>query len=86
MGEVILVLHTDHRRDRFAQNSNGSIHIARRSPNTRASKLHRTIADPLHSHRSAWKRETTAKVHLSNHVFVPPRCLSVSEEINDLQW
>src|SRR5438132_3926911 len=56
---------------RFAENSNGGIHIAWRSEHARAGKLHCTVSHAVHGHWRARECEAAGKISLFNHS-VPP--------------
>jgi len=55
------------RLDGLAQNSDGGIHITRRSPDARASQLHGAVAHAVQCHRFAGQGEADGGVYLFNH-------------------
>src|SRR5262249_41808960 len=57
--------------NRLSKNSNCSVNVPWRSPNFRASKLHRAVAHPVQAGCGAWECEGATEFRLSPHL-----CLS----------
>src|SRR6266568_288507 len=55
----------------MAQNGDGAVNVAWRSPHARSCKLHCTVAHAIHCHRGGRQGEGAGEISLCNHFISP---------------